>query len=241
MIPASVRPSRYGLNNNDTVNAGESMTTMTSQQWRRLTVLSTLLLAAAAAAGAQTAANAQPKAQAPAANTQPKFDTFTATTANLAAGSGEAIKINVFKWASEEDRTKLLATLGEKGDKGLGEAVSAAPSLGYVWTSESLGYPIRYAANLMLPTGGERIILLTDRRLGTWSGAPWKAAKDDNDYKYTLIELRLSKSGTGEGKMSLGGKVAADQAAKTIALENYESAPVLLKSVKREGGRGGTN
>jgi len=218
------------------------MATMTSQRWPRLTVLSALVLAAAAAAGAPTAASGQAKAPAPAASsTQPKFDTFTATTANLASGSGEAIKINVFKWASEEDRTKLLATLGEKGDKGLGEAVSSAPSLGYVWTSESLGYPIRYAANLTLPTGGERIIVLTDRRLGTWSGAPWKAAKDDNDYKYTLIELRLSKSGSGDGKMSLAGKVGADQTAKTVALENYESAPVLLKSVKREGGRGGAN
>jgi hypothetical protein len=217
------------------------MATMTSPRWPRLAALAALLLAAAAAAGAQTAATAPPKPQAPAAsNTPPKFDTFTATTANLATGSGEAIKINVFKWASDEDRTKLLATLGEKSDKGLGEAVSAAPSLGYVWTSESLGYPVRYAANLPLPNGGERIIVLTDRRLGTWSGAPWKAAKDDNDYKYTLIELRLAKSGSGEGKMSLAGKVGADQTAKTIALENYESAPVLLKSVKREGPRGGT-
>jgi hypothetical protein len=41
--------------------------------------------------------------------------------------------------------------------------------------------------------------------------------------------------------MSLAGKVGADQTAKTIALENYESAPVLLKSVKRESPRGVTN
>jgi hypothetical protein len=207
-----------------------------------LTLLAAVMLAAAAAAGAQTAPSAQPKAQPPAAtNTQPKFDTFTATTANLASGSGEAIKINVFKWATDEDRTKLLATLGEKGDKALGEAVASAPSVGYVWTSESLGYPVRYAAMMMLPNGGERVIVLTDRRLGTWSGAAWKAGSDANDYPYTLIELRLSRSGTGEGKMSLAAKVGADQTAKTIALENYESAPVLLKSAKREGARGATN
>jgi len=219
------------------------MATMIAQaRWPRLTLSAALILAAAAAAGAQTAPPAQPKAPAPAAtSTQPKFDTFTATTANLATGSGESIKINVFKWASDEDRSKLLAALGEKGDKALGEAIGSAPSVGYVWTSESLGYPIRYAANLMLPSGGERIVVLTDRRLGTWSGAPWKAAKDEQDYPYTLIELRLSKAGSGEGKMSLAGKVGADQAAKTIALENYESAPALLKSVKREGARGGTN
>jgi hypothetical protein len=211
-------------------------------RWLRRAVVPVLMMAAASAAGAQTTPNTPPKAPAPAAaNTQPKFDTFTATTAGLASGAGESIKINVFKWASDEERTKLLAALGEKSDKGLGEAVGSAASVGYVWTSESLGYPIRYAASVMLPTGGERIIVLTDRRLGTWSGAPWKAANDANDYQYTLIELRLSRSGTGEGKMSLAGKVGADQAAKTIALENYESAPVLLKSVKREGARGATN
>jgi len=223
--------------------AGELMGTMATRQarWRRLALGSALMVAAAAAAGAQTAPNTPPKAQAPAATTQPKFDTFTATTAGLASGAGESIKINVFKWATDEDRTKLLAMLGEKGDKGLGEALGSAPSVGYVWTSESLGYPLRYAASVMLPTGGERIIVLTDRRLGTWSGTPWKAANDANDYPYTLIELRLSRSGSGEGKMSLAGKVGADQSAKTIALENYESAPVLLKSAKREGARGATN
>jgi hypothetical protein len=211
-------------------------------RWLRRAVVPALMMAAASAAGAQTTPSTPPKAPAPAAaTTQPKFDTFTATTAGLASGSGESIKINIFKWASDEDRTKLLAALAEKGDKGLGEAVSSLPSAGYVWTSESLGYPVRYAASVSLPSGGERVVVLTDKRLGAWSGAPWKAAKDDNDYQYTLIELRLSRSGTGEGKMSLAGKVGADQTAKTIALENYESAPVLLKSVKREGARGATN
>jgi hypothetical protein len=242
MVARDCRRSKGGLNNNDTVSARESMATMVSlARLSRLTLLAAMTLAAAAPAGAQTPGSAPPKAQTPAANTPPKFDTFTATTAGLASGSGEAIKINVFKWASDEDRAKLLATLGEKGDKALGEAVAGAPSVGYVWTSESLGYPIRYAAMMMLPNGGERVIVLTDRRLGTWSGAPWKAASDANDYPYTLIELRLSRSGSGEGKMSLAGKVAADQTAKTIALENYDSAPVLLKSAKREGSRGATN
>jgi hypothetical protein len=191
-----------------------------------------MAFATASVAGAQT--NTQPSAQ-------PKFDTFTATTANLAVGSGEPIKINVFKWATDDERAKLVAGLAEKGDKGLADVAGSAASVGYVWTSESLGYPIRYAANVSLPSGGERVIILTDRRLGAWSGAQWKAATDPNDYPYTLIELRLSRSGSGEGKMSLAGKVGADQTAKTIALENYESAPVLLKSVKRESPRGVTN
>ena len=38
----------------------------------------------------------------------------------------------------------------------------------------------------------------------------------------------------GEGKVSLATKVTVDQEAKTIALQNYSAAPVLLKGVKRE-------
>jgi hypothetical protein len=34
--------------------------------------------------------------------------------------------------------------------------------------------------------------------------------------------------------MSLAGTVGADAEAKTIALDGYASAPVLLKNVKRE-------
>jgi hypothetical protein len=87
-----------------------------------------------------------------------------------------------------------------------------------------------------MPDGGERIILATDRRLGVWSREAWKTSGvGAPDYAFTLLELRLSRRGTGEGKMSLGAKVAVEHETKTIALENYNAAPVLLEDVKREG------
>ena len=60
---------------------------------------------------------------------------------------------------------------------------------------------------------------------------------DAGDDLFTLIELRLNRAGIGEGKMSLATRVAADQAAGTIALDNYDTAPILLKNVKHEPGR----
>ena len=51
-------------------------------------------------------------------------------------------------------------------------------------------------------------------------------------HAFTLIELRLNKQGRGEGKMSLAAKVAVDAAAKTLALDNYAVAPVLLTNVR---------
>ena len=181
------------------------------------------LLATAAAAPAQTEAKG-------------KYEAYIATTANLSVGSGEALKINVFRWSTDDERKKALSAFIEKSDQGLADALASAPSAGYIWTSEPLGYTLRYAYKQTLPTGGERVILLTDRRLGSWSRDPWKAAAagDAGGDAFTLIELRLNRAGAGEGKMSLATKVAADHAAGTIALNNYDTAPILLKNVKRE-------
>jgi hypothetical protein len=46
---------------------------------------------------------------------------------------------------------------------------------------------------------------------------------------FTLLDLRIDGKGVGEGKTSLATAVVVDAAAQTLALEGYESAPVLLK------------
>ena len=200
----------------------------------RSTVLPRYALMMTAAVGSLLATAAAAPAQ-----VETKYETYTATAANLSVGSGEALRINVFRWSSDDERQKALSALGEKGDKGLPGALASAPSAGYLWTSETLGYTLRYAYKQALPAGGERVILLTDRRLGSWSRVPWNVAatRDAGDDAFTVIELRLNRAGVGEGKMSFATKVAADHAAGTIALDNYDTAPILLKNVKHEPGR----
>jgi hypothetical protein len=104
-----------------------------------------------------------------------------------------------------------------------------------MWTSETVGYSIRYAYRVATPDGSERIILATDRRLGAWNNA-WKtvAGSTTLDYPFSVIELRLTATGPGEGKASLTTPINVDNAAKSIALENYPDAPVVLKAVKRQ-------
>ena len=176
-------------------------------------------------------------APAPNAQTARKFETFTGTTVNLAVGSGETLRMNVFQWSPEDERSRMLTAFQEKGGAELLNAVRSAPSAGYLWTSESLGYTLRYAHHMPLPNGGERVILLAERRLGSWSGTTWKASNPASapDYEFTLIELRLNRQGAGEGKMSLAAKVTADPEGKTIALDQYDAAPILLKGVGRVG------
>jgi hypothetical protein len=116
----------------------------------------------------------------------------------------------------------------------LATALGKAPIVGRLWSSEVAGYSLRSAVRLAEPDGGERIVLITDRRLGAWNEL-WKpaAAGPAANYEFSVIELRLNAKGEGSGKVSLTGKVAADAAAKTVALEDYDVLPVVLKNVKR--------
>jgi len=118
----------------------------------------------------------------------------------------------------------------------LGSSLNKAASVGMLWTSETVGYSIRYAYRVLQPDGSERIILATDRRLGAWNNA-WKTpagSLTDIDYPFSVIELRLATTGTGEGKVSLTTPINVDSLAKSIALENYGGAPIMLKAVKRQ-------
>ena len=106
--------------------------------------------------------------------------------------------------------------------------------MGYLWAaSEVAGYALRYASKTPGANGLDRIILITHRRLGAMNDL-WKPAGEDppTKYDFSVIELRVNAKGEGEGKASLTGRVAPDSAAKMIALENYESSPVVLSRVK---------
>jgi hypothetical protein len=116
----------------------------------------------------------------------------------------------------------------------LAAALEKAPTVGYLWSSEAAGYAVHYAVKLPQADGTERIILISDRRLGAWNNL-WKPAGSAaaTNYEFSVIELHLNAKGEGEGKASLTGKVVVDSAAKTLALENYATLPVVLKTVKR--------
>ena len=105
--------------------------------------------------------------------------------------------------------------------------------MGYLWSSEVAGYSLRSAVRLPEQDGGERIILITDRRLGAWNDL-WKpAGVTPPNYEFSVIELHLNSKGEGAGKASLSGKVTVDPAIKALALDSFSTLPVVLKNVKR--------
>ena len=106
----------------------------------------------------------------------------------------------------------------------LSTAIKAAPTLGYIWGDGVTGYSIKYAWR-----AAERVVLITDRRLGAHAPEWALPAGPAPDAEYTLIEMHLDAKGVGEGKTSLGANVALDAASNTLALDGYTAAPALLR------------
>jgi hypothetical protein len=210
---------------------------------------------------------------------------FTATTAHV-MGAPDAIRIDVMRWSTDQQRQQLMSAWEMKGavggtgrepggrgaasgpaaaaiagdptaagndspaappartrprakgpstpEESLAMALKQASTVGYLWSSEVAGYALRYAGKVTAPDGTQRIILITDRRLGKinekWT--PDDAGTPAN-YDFSVIELRVNPKGEGEGKISLTGKVAPDSMVKIPAPGNYVSLPVVLTRVKQ--------
>jgi hypothetical protein len=200
---------------------------------------------------------------------------LTATTANV-AGAPDPVRIEILRWSTDEERTRLAsawdlktvtsagpgagkatgkgaAKQGKGGAKGgakgpgpgggsattqtpevaLARALQEVTTVGYLWSSEIAGYALRYAGKIDSPDGSERVVLITQRKLGAMNQV-WRPAVDGpaNPYEFSVIELRLNAKGEGEGKVSLTGKIAADAGAKIVTVENYNALPVVLRDVR---------
>lgn len=113
----------------------------------------------------------------------------------------------------------------------LAKALQESSTVGYLWSREVAGYAIRYAARTANPDGSERILLITQRRLGAVNDL-WKPAGAETPaYDFSVIELHLKTNGEGEGKTSLSGKVAPDGTLHIVELENYDALPVVFSHV----------
>jgi hypothetical protein len=120
----------------------------------------------------------------------------------------------------------------------LANALKEAATVGYLWSREVAGYAIRYAGKIAAPDGSERIVLITQRRLGAVNDL-WKpTGAEPPAYDFSVIELHVNAHGKGEGKTSLNGKVTADSSSSMIVLENYDALPVVFSNVQRRAGVG---
>jgi len=111
------------------------------------------------------------------------------------------------------------------------QAIQRAPNLGYLFTSEPTGYSVKHAWRTSQPDGSERVVVITEPRLGAYSPAWTVNTGTPTDYGYTLLEFRINAR-TAEGKSSLTSKVVAEATTGQLALEDFAAAPAILTKVK---------
>jgi hypothetical protein len=156
---------------------------------------------------------------------------FTASAININNGQAGNIDITVNRWSTDKQRDALMAVAVNKGPEKLLDALQDLPAVGHFGAPGNLSWDIHFARRMPLPDGGERVVLITDRRIGFWEAANQPRSID---YPFTFIDIRLNRDGEGEGKMSIATKVIYDKKENMISLEDYQTSPVRLTNVRRE-------
>ena len=184
--------------------------------------ISTVAAVAAAATVLATVAHAQ---------TMGAPERYVANAVDMNRGGANTIEIAVDRWSTDAQRDKLMSVMMAKGPEKLLDALQDMPRMGYFRAPGNLGWDIHFARKVPQPDGGERVVLITDRRISFREAVNQPRSID---YPFTVIELRLNRDGEGEGKMSLATKIIPDKENNIVTLENYDISPVMLNNVRRE-------
>ena len=160
-------------------------------------------------------------------------DAFTATTANMTP-AGLNLRIQILEWQEADARGEVVAALA--ADSEIAKALAKLPTVGYIWPASSpVGYSLKYAQRTSLPEGGERITLVTDKRMGSYDFKGWSVPTPvAPDLPYSVVELDVPSSGTGTGRLSLAAEVMLDEPNGTVSLAAGSAAANVLTNVKRE-------
>src|SRR5215467_6043155 len=89
---------------------------------------------------------------------------LNAFAASLERGKTGMIKIDIYRWSTDEEREALLTTLQEFGqDKLLDTLQKVRPPVGRISMPGRLGWDLYYARDTANPDGSRRIIVATNR------------------------------------------------------------------------------
>jgi hypothetical protein len=165
------------------------------------------------------------------AQTMGSPERYTGSAININNGRADNIDITVNRWSTDKQRDALMSVVANKGVDKLLDALQDMPVVGHFGVPGNLSWDIHFARKLPLPEGGQRVVLVTDRRIGFWEAANQPRSID---YPFTVIELRLNREGQGEGTMSLATRVIYDKDQNMITLENLQNQPIRLTNLRRE-------
>jgi hypothetical protein len=155
---------------------------------------------------------------------------FAVDMSNIAGRTrAGTVDIIINRWSSDQERDTLRAALREGGTDGLLRALQKIKKpAGYIRSTGSIGYPLRFAREIPTSDGGRRIIVATDRPVSFLEATTQPRTMD---YPFMLIDVRLGANGKGQGKLLPLAKVTESED-HVVEIENYASEPVRLSEVR---------
>lgn len=158
---------------------------------------------------------------------KPMADEFTAVfiSMNAPGAMGKPVQIWIESWTPDDVASSLAATLKEKGQAGL---VQALPNtrVGTIRIGTSDGYPISIARQRQTADG--RVVLLASNRpfVGLTQGGVAAA-----NYPFGFVQLELKADGTGTGTIIGAAEVSFDDK-QNLTVSTYAAQPGRLSDVK---------
>lgn len=198
---------------------------------RCTTVLLALVLAVPLAAHQ----DAQPAGTPTSTPTKKSPVRFVAFNVSMQAGMAGQTQIVIERWTTVAERNALLthvkaAKEGEHGQQELLEALQKIkPRTGYIHTTKSLGWDLKYAVENTLGDGTRQIVIATDKPVAF--AAAMSNART-MDYPFTFIEMRMQPNQEGEGRMLAATSIVVKDG--RLELENYGQEPVRLTKITQK-------
>jgi hypothetical protein len=155
-----------------------------------------------------------------------EFSAFAVAMGAYSSGTAQLI-MTVNRWSTDAERDALFATLKQKGQNALLEAIRDAKRVGNLRTPNSVGYELRLALVEPGKDGGRRVLLFTDRPVGFGEAT---SRPPSIDYPFTVIDMQMPAEGPGKGTLSIAAKIIP--AGRTLVIENYDTQPVQLNRIE---------
>jgi len=153
---------------------------------------------------------------------------FVVANAPKDVGSSDArMRLRLMRWSTDDERRQLLAAMEQPA-----RLLSALPYVevaGYLQWPGGLEHSVRYARQTVRPDGSADIVMVVERPLWLW----WDpAAKWAADQQFTVVQIRINKDGTGEGRIATGDGFKRDNDSGIVISDTTK--PALLTDVRRE-------
>src|SRR5919109_1290258 len=142
---------------------------------------------------------------------------------------GGRLSVHLNRWSTAAERDELIAAIAQNGPEKLLDAFRDVERIGTLHWPGGVEYTVQYAYRSQRADGGADVVLILDRPVWMW----WNTSAPATTYQYTVVQMRLGKDGTGEGRLSLGVPVASDKTLGVV-LSDYAKAPAVLTDVRRD-------